>query len=92
MPWVLDNCKLVDLNNIQNVHLQQMSRSSGFSLGGSYAPHRQLQQQTGSVSASDLQHLHASLSDSFPSAHLSASYHSQVRQQLHNKVRKVALW
>lgn len=63
-----------------------MGRSSGFSLGGSYAPYRQLQQQSGgmssgSMNASDLQHLHASIADSFPSSHgLSSSYHSQVKQ------------
>ena len=61
-----------------------MNRSAGFSLGGSYAAHGQLQQQTGgldsgSVSASDLQHLQASIADSFSSSHgLSSSYHSQV--------------
>jgi hypothetical protein len=62
-----------------------MNRSGGFSLGGSFAPHRQLQQQqtgglgSGSVSASDLQHLQASIADSFSSSHgLSGSYHSQA--------------
>lgn len=62
-----------------------MNRSAGFSLGGSYAPHRQVQQQqtgglgSGSMSASDLQHLQASIADSFSSSHgLSGSYHSQA--------------
>ncbi|KAG0621700.1 hypothetical protein M758_3G042500 [Ceratodon purpureus] len=62
-----------------------MNRSAGFSLGGSYAPHRQVQQQqtgglgSGSMSASDLQHLQASIADSFSSSHgLSGSYHSQI--------------
>lgn len=61
-----------------------MNRSSGFSLGGSYAPHRQLQHQTGglgsgSVSASELQHLQASMTDSFSSSHVpSPSYQSQA--------------
>nr|PNR29749.1 hypothetical protein PHYPA_028443 [Physcomitrium patens] len=61
-----------------------MNRSSGFSLGGSYAPHRQLQHQTGglgsgSVSASELQHLQASMTDSFSSSHVpSPSYQSQI--------------
>lgn len=65
-------------------HSVQMNRSAGFSLGGSYAPHRQLQQQTGglgssSAIASDLQHLQASITDSFSSSHgLPASYHSQA--------------
>ncbi|PIA49576.1 hypothetical protein AQUCO_01300396v1 [Aquilegia coerulea] len=63
-----------------------MGRSAGFSLGGSYSSHRQLQQQHGpSVSGTgssfghannqDLLHLHGS--DLFPSSH--ASYHSQVQ-------------
>lgn len=65
-----------------------MNRSAGFSLGGSYAPHRQLQQQTGglgssSVSASDLQHLQSSITDSFSSSHgLPGSYHSQASRHL----------
>lgn len=64
--------------------------------GGSYVPHRQLQQQLagivsgsmGSMNASDLQHLHASIADSFPSSHdLSASYHSQVGPTYHVDIK-----
>ncbi|CAM6037069.1 unnamed protein product [Sphagnum compactum] len=71
---------------VQSQHFS-MGRSAGMSPGGSYVPHRQLQQQLagivsgsmGSMNASDLQHLHASIADSFPSSHdLSASYHSQA--------------
>eukprot|EP00268_Persea_americana_P042903 TRINITY_DN4298_c0_g1_i6.p1 TRINITY_DN4298_c0_g1~~TRINITY_DN4298_c0_g1_i6.p1 ORF type:complete len:649 (-),score=126.07 TRINITY_DN4298_c0_g1_i6:356-2302(-) len=62
-----------------------MGRSAGFSLGGTYASHRQQQQQhTPSVSSAavsfapansqDLLHLHGS--DLFPSSH--GTYHSQI--------------
>jgi hypothetical protein len=73
-----------------------MGRSAGMSPGGSYVPHRQLQQQLagivsgsmGSMNASDLQHLHASIADSFPSSHdLSASYHSQVGPTYHVDIK-----
>eukprot|EP00252_Welwitschia_mirabilis_P013022 TRINITY_DN2877_c0_g1_i1.p1 TRINITY_DN2877_c0_g1~~TRINITY_DN2877_c0_g1_i1.p1 ORF type:complete len:451 (+),score=97.73 TRINITY_DN2877_c0_g1_i1:159-1355(+) len=67
-----------------------IARSAGFPLGGSYASHRQpQQQQTAGITAgnggasfaagnsADLIHLHSS--DLFPSSHgVAASYHSQV--------------
>jgi CCR4-NOT transcription complex subunit 2 len=74
-----------------------MGRSAGMLPGGSYVPHRQLQQQLagtvsgsmGSMNASDLQHLHANIADSFPSSHgLSASYHSQVRSHMLLNVKR----
>jgi len=67
-------------------NLQQMGRSSGFSLGGSYPSHRTQQQQQhtpsvnsngvsfSSVNNQDLLHLHGT--DMFPSSH--STYHSQV--------------
>jgi hypothetical protein len=75
----------------------QMGRSAGMLPGGSYVPHRQLQQQLAgtvsgsmaSMNASDLQHLHANIADSFPSSHgLSASYHSQVRTHMLLNVKR----
>lgn len=69
-----------------------MGRSAGFSLGGSYVPHRQQPQQrqatgvsagltSGSFSAPNVadHNLHTAVSDNFGSHGLSASYHSQVR-------------
>lgn len=86
------------LSLVSHLNSVQIGRSAGFSLGGSYAPHRQLQQQPGGVmpsgsmgsgNASDLQHLHANVGDSFSSSHgLSASYHSQV---LSVSIRKFSL-
>lgn len=63
-------------------NLQQMGRSSGFSLGGSYPSHR-TQQHTPSVSSNGVsfssvnsQDLHLHGTDMFPSSH--STYHSQV--------------
>ncbi|XP_058091783.1 probable NOT transcription complex subunit VIP2 isoform X2 [Magnolia sinica] len=71
---------------IQSQHYP-MGRSAGYSLGGTYASHRQQQQQQHAPSVSgtgvsftpansqDLLHLHGS--DLFPSSH--GTYHSQVQ-------------
>eukprot|EP00249_Psilotum_nudum_P017392 c26297_g1_i4 orf=870-2729(-) len=77
---------------MQSQHLT-MGRSSNFTLGGSYAPHRQQQQPVpsgisvsstaGSYSAAnsaDLLNISATASDMFQTSHgISASYHSQVQ-------------
>eukprot|EP00249_Psilotum_nudum_P017390 c26297_g1_i2 orf=1-1365(-) len=77
---------------MQSQHLT-IGRSSSFTLGGSYVPHRQQQQpipsgiSANSISGSfipsnstDLLNLHAAASDVFQTSHgLPASYHSQVQ-------------
>ncbi|CAM6102910.1 unnamed protein product [Calypogeia fissa] len=77
---------------IQSQHFP-MGRSAGFSLGGSYVPHRQQSQQhqaagvssslnSGSLSAANAadHNLHTAVSDNFTSSHgMSAAHHSQVQ-------------
>lgn len=81
-------------------NLQQMGRSAGFSLGGSYPSHRTQQQQQhapsvssngvsfSSVNNQDLLHLHGT--DIFPSSH--STYHSQVSKFYILKMRHVLLY